>query len=570
MSKEKEVVSINGQTYPISKCRKFDRGYYLIGQIDVIDSGDCYLIDGKYYRFETGQLVFDHEFQKYVLRNDSLVSGIIAFEDKNPVIGYFTRSNNNVVITLENGSQSYLRNLELIEDQKQYREKLSDGNFYHINVLNATKFNQIVTPRQEYKTALPYDSGGVLKEYLEKYNSLEVPINRNIENITPLIGDLSFGLEFETTAGFIPNRILDKTGLIPLRDGSIPGIEYVTVPMMGAKGLQTVVNASKELDYRTRYDHSCALHLHIGNVPRTPEFILAMLKTTCAIQDEMYTMFPLYKKYNFGVKNKNYSKPYPIYELISQLDPCITKSNIDVNFNVLYQYLSMGESFKDYNCDLKNVKSHPADREARAKWNIKTRYYLNNMIPLIFGNKQTIEFRIHTGTLDNNKIIMFMLLNSIIVNFVIQNTKSILEDPNFLLQNTKLANLLQFEIRNSKIKDPSFKDFICKKILDYMMLRKEVTAQNNSKGDILGDESKINIHRPVDFFTIINKEDEIKIDLIRNTKIQINQKYQSEKNIIVDKHRAGTMTTTIAQRALDVLEDQRKEQLMELEPDLPW
>ncbi len=575
MSKEKEIVSINGQTYPISKCRKFEKGYYLIGQVDVIDSGDCYLINGKYYRFETGQITFDYELLRYVLLNDSLISGIVGFENKKPIVGYFTKTNNNLVIVLDGGQQAWLKNLELIADQKQYREKLSDGKFYHINTLPATKFNQILVPRQEYKTSLPYDSGGVLKEYLEKYNNVDILINHNIEKVTPLMKDLSFGLEFETTAGFIPDRILNQTGLIPLRDGSIPGIEYVTVPMTGAKGLQTVVNASKELEYRTKYDNSCALHLHIGNVPRTPEFILAMFKATCAFQDEMYSMFPLYKKYNFGIKNKNYSKPYPVFQLLSQMDPIINSSNIKSNFDVLYSYLSMGESFRDLNYDLKNVKNHPADREGRAKWNVKTRYYLNNMIPLIFGNKQTIEFRIHTGTLNDNKIIMFVLLNSIIVNFVIENTQNILENPNFLVQNSKLMNLLNYEIHNSKIKDPGFKDFIYKKLAEYFGLRKDITASNNNRGDIVGDEDKIKIGRPIDFFKVVSKEDEVNLDLIKTKKEEIHAHFKIEKQKIVDEHSNRRLSTLDARHKVAILEDQRNLQLVKLseletENSLPW
>lgn len=570
MSKEKEIVSINGNTYPISKCRKFDKGYYLIGQINVVDSGDCYLIDGKYYRCETGQIVFDYEISKYVLKNESLIFGIVGFKEKEPQLGYFSKGINNVILILENSQSFYLRDLKLVKDQKQYRERLSDGKFYHINSLSAVKFNQIVRPSQDYKTSLPYDSGGVLKQYLDKYNDLNIEINNNVEKVSPLLGDLSFGLEFETTAGFIPDRVLDQTGLIPLRDGSIPGIEYVTVPMMGSKGLQTVVNASKELETRTRYDNSCALHLHLGNVPRTPEFILAMFKTTCAIQDEMYSMFPLYKKYNFGVKNKNYSKPYPVFELMSQLDPIINKSNINSNFNILYSYLSMGESFQDYDFDLKNVKNHPADRDARAKWNIKTRYYLNNLIPLIFGNKQTVEFRIHTGTLDNNKIVFFILLNSIIVNFVIQNTKQILENPNFLLQNSKIFNILKNEIYSSKIKESSYKDFINQKLQSYFMLRKDITAENNRRGDILGNEDKIKVSRSVEFFKIVEDSKEVDIDFINLKTSEIDQNFNNLRHSIIQEHSAGRMTTADASGRIKELDNEQKFQIEVLKTQAQW
>ena len=40
---------------------------------------------------------------------------------------------------------------------------------------------------------------------------------------------------------------------------------------------------------------------------------------------------------------------------------------------------------------LDNIISHPSDPNGNQKWNIRPRYLLFNIIPLIFGNKQTIE-----------------------------------------------------------------------------------------------------------------------------------------------------------------------------------
>ena len=47
----------------------------------------------------------------------------------------------------------------------------------------------------------------------------------------------TFGLEFETAGGFLPQHRLYELGLIPLRDGSITGIEFATVVLQGNKGL---------------------------------------------------------------------------------------------------------------------------------------------------------------------------------------------------------------------------------------------------------------------------------------------------------------------------------------------
>ena len=68
MTKEKFVTTISGERVPISKCRRYDSGYYKIGDSTIENSGDCYLIDnGNYHRFNVGQIVFNHSKNKYEL-----------------------------------------------------------------------------------------------------------------------------------------------------------------------------------------------------------------------------------------------------------------------------------------------------------------------------------------------------------------------------------------------------------------------------------------------------------------------------------------------------------------------
>ena len=488
MSKEKIVTTINNEELPITQCRRFESLYYKIGDINVENSGECYFVSNKYYRFETGQIVWDYEKQQYVLKNDNLINGIVKLNESDIQLGYFTKSEDNIPTITPNGTYMSL-NEEVFKDSKLYRERLSNGQYYHIDLLSAKEFNRLKITDQGYKQSLPYDSKGILGQYLEKYNKLEVEPGYYINNYSKLIDNLSFGLEFETSSGFIPNRLLNKVGLIPLRDGSITGIEYVTVPMQGSKGLQTVINAVDLLKKRTEYNDSCSLHLHIGNIPRTKEFILAFFKVTCALQDEIFNMFPIYKKYNFGVKNKNYSRPYPTYELLSQMDPIITRNNLDSNFDVLFKYLSMDlMNLNSIGNDLDNIEGHPADLQGNQKWNIKTRYYHSNLIPLIFCNKATIEFRVHTSTFDVNKIIPFIFLNSFLVNYTIHNQEEILANPRFLIKKT-----LQHVIGHCTNVNDNIKDLgLLRDCLNmYVNERTVFTRSQNANGKIMGEEHLI-------------------------------------------------------------------------------
>ena len=489
MSAEKKVITIKGEELPISQCRKFNKLYYKLGNINIQNSGDCYLINGKCYREETGLIVYNYSIKEYVILNDNLLQGVVDVADGNLIIGYFNNNTKYSKITDKNGKSHWLYNVEIFNNNKEYREHLSTGNFYHISTLQAWKFNKIEFPNKNYKYSLPYDSKGIIGNNLKNYNENYNPeISQNIKNYAPLLENLSFGLEFETTKGHIPDRVLNQYGLIPLRDGSISGIEYVTVPMEGEKGLQCTADILKELKKRTSYsDKTCSLHLHLGDIPRTKEFILAFFKVGMKIQDEMFQMFPLYKKYNYHIKNKNYSAPLPTFEILSQLDPIIDSRNIDENFGILYKYLSMGQDFKSVGNNLENVLSHPADPNGNQKWNVKTRYYLYNILPLIFGNKQTIEFRIHTPTYDVNKILPFIFMNSLIVNFVIRNQKLILNRKNFI-NSWSLLDILYMQIDQYDIPNRNkFKDLL----YSYIEIRKNYCENQILKGNIVGTESEI-------------------------------------------------------------------------------
>lgn len=533
MSAEKKVITIKGEEVPISQCRKFNKLYYKLGDINIENSGDCYLINGKCYREETGLIVYNHSINQYVILDNSLIRGIVGIMEDLLIKGFFNNNLKYSKIVDKNNNSFYLFNPEIFKNNKEYREQLSTGVFYHISRLASHKFNAILFPDKNYKHSLPYDSKGIIENNLKNYNENYNPeISKNIKNYAPLLDGLSFGLEFETTKGFIPDRILNKYGLIPLRDGSISGIEYVTVPMQGEKGLQCTSDILKVLKERTEYnDDTCSLHLHLGNIPRTKEFILAFFKVGMKIQDEMFQMFPLYKKYNYHIKNKNYSAPLPTFEILSQLDSVINSNNIDENFGVLYKYLSMGQDFKSVGNSLENVFSHPADPNGNQKWNVKPRYFLYNIIPLIFGNKQTIEFRIHTPTYDINKILPFIFMNSLIVNFTIRHQERILKNKRFL-NDFDLTGILNDQIG---IYDISYSSRFRDLMYNYVETRKNYCERQILKGNILGTESEIPSQNDINWLSDqeVNKNPyivSIASELLKNIDINNQNGFKSRRS----------------------------------------
>ena len=298
-TKEKFVVTIKGEELPISKCRKYESGFYKIGDTSVENSGDCYLMEnGSYYRVETGQIVYDHFNKKYV--PNTVGSGLLyGFINDKLELGYFQKNINCVKVADPNGIKNAI-NSDIFLNNYTFRERISDGTYIHISSMKAIDFIRKLRPSQDYKFSLPYDSKNVIHNYIENYEKCYVPsIELNNEkDILKILKDLSFGLEFESIRGQIPKHICNRLGLIPLRDGSIEGLEYVTIPLQGSKGICTIYDVVKELEYRTDYNNSCSFHLHLGNIPRTPGFITAFTKLTLGIQDEIFSIFNLYKKYS--------------------------------------------------------------------------------------------------------------------------------------------------------------------------------------------------------------------------------------------------------------------------------
>ncbi len=470
----KIVTTVGGLKLPKSETKYIKGSYYKVGDPKIKNSGECYEVDGKFTRANTGYIEYDHEIGQYVRKTDKLVFGIVGAKGSELEEGYFTPSLRNARLCSDDRTYTVLDG-KVFKGNRIYREKLSDGVFYNYKQFPSLRYGQIRPVAQGIKRNLPYDSRFIFKDFVKDYEDYEPEVSKEAVNLAKIMKGLSFGLEFETVAGFIPDRISKPLGLMQLRDGSVPGLEFVTVPMEGAKGTQTLIDSIEALSERTRYDMSCSLHLHLGNIPRTKEFIIALYKQLAYIQNDMYRMFPVYKKYNYGVKSKHYTRPLPTLGILDKLDAVIDDGNINKNFNILFEEFSGGMSFSKYNNDLDRVESHPSDPGGQSKWNIRSRYCLFNFIPLIFGNKETVEFRIHTPTYDWEKVRNYMALCANIVNHVMENTNAILH--------------------NKKIKKRIAQFATSSRIDRYIAERTRFSDNCARKGEINYDEDKLEISK---------------------------------------------------------------------------
>ena len=490
-NKNKIVKTYNGNRRKRGNCKRIQGQYYEVGDITIKDSGECYLVAGKYHRFNNGKIEYDYEIKRYVLRHKThLKHGVVDIKNNKPIMGYFSSNlTKNITLVKEDGIALHCISEE-VAIKLGYREKFSNGYFYDKKSENVNFFKKIGKPPIN-KNDLPYDSRFASDITTTQYDSNYNPEfnNKNLNKVGDFLekNGITFGVEFETTTGYIPDRLCYKYGLIPLRDGSIQGLEYVTIPLSGKKGLYALKEICYELNKRTRYDLNCALHIHLGGLERSTEKILSSYILAHLIQDNMFNLQPSYKRGGMGVKSKDYCKPLD-NELFNSLIKPVNSTNIDSNFEKVFSFVSDKRKFSGYNNDLNKVLSHPSDPEGTRKWQIKSRYRWINFVPIIFGNKKTIEFRHHNATFDFNKIINFLFNCAVFIKVSNDYSSDVLNSNSDLYKSltkepfTALKTLNDFLISKTHAHLTS----ICKINNEYNAKRAEIMAEMTDKGDIIG------------------------------------------------------------------------------------
>jgi len=481
------VKTYNGKNIDKLKCRKIKNEYYEIGNIEVKNSGGCYKVNNKYHRFNNGLIEYDHENKSYVLVNKQLLTkGIININDDDTFeLGFFSPNvTENIKVSLDKFSFQTCINKNVLNNN--YLEHYNTGVFYKKDMMSKSSFKKIGKAPVD-KNTLNYDSRFVSKMIEKSYSDYYKPSTKNkmVEEFGLLLekNGITFGLEFETSRGYLPDRLCYKHGIIALRDGSISGLEYVTVPLSGTKGLYNVMEICNLLKERTQYDYNCSLHLHLGGLKRTPNNILAINNISTLLERDIYSLQPLYKEISTNYdKNKNYSGPMNTTSLEIMMDYKNTdiKKLKQIAFDNLFSGLSGGYTFSEFGEDLANVNKHPKDPNGTSKWNIKARYVWFNMIPIIFTNMKTVEFRQHNNTFDFFKIFHFMLMSSVIVVSA-NKLENKFNDPKFLKSFSKLNNKYSSLLKLLNKKAPEFSNLLCDSNQKYFDERVEVMKEMNKK-----------------------------------------------------------------------------------------
>ena len=417
------VIAADGEEYRREDCRKIAGVFYKVGKRTVRDSGHGIVIRETFYRIAphttANKVDWDYSKGQYDLKSN-MVQCVVGRD----TIGYSTNVSNVVVDV--NGNR-----LPLLNDQLLFEMN------YVIDIGRqraAWSFDKI-DPKTQLRNL--QSAIGVPLGHLRKipYNVYPTDIY-NMADYPPALRTLftgkfeqhkldrffkgyTFGTEVETQAGHMPEGFLPIYGLVPLKDGSIAGHEYTSVVYDGRKPIIDLFDKMfTDLAKYTVADQKTSLHYHIGNVPRTKEFVVSLWTLYVRLQDELEKMMPPYKR-NIHYLATKHGGPKDHCQRLFPVD----KSDMDTMFNEILMFLSEGQQPKLIDKD-RLIYKHP--RADQPKWNWETRYMALNFLPLLFEPKGTVEFRLHSGTVNKYKAINWLFICLAMVKYADSEYEKIL------------------------------------------------------------------------------------------------------------------------------------------------
>jgi len=419
-----------GPEYRIN-CRKID-GVYYVKNKDLIHDGVKWVLPPFVMPVkEPPKPVFDYETKQTVPNQKGLTRGIVEIDKEGKeTIGWFTPNPyTNCCVSNFNGCNEILCiNYDLLKPPF-YAERLNTSQFIRTeglpnNAVNSLKSKQLAINNNHSPYNLMDANGSDMDRLFALYNEHTIPLDKDVKYAANHIKELTFGAEFETINGTLPIWLRNQYGITICKDGSIKdgnGLyppEYVTLPLSGAKGIQTLRNVTKEISKRSDFNLKCSYHVHIGGFKIDRLFMVSLFKLCHKIQDDVFKMFPFYKtnEMKYAGKEKNYCKKFPA--LINNYTQGNFNEYINKSYEDIYSFLTGGQRFdSDHNV---RARRNPWGGQ---KWDIKTRYYWVNFVNPIFGKQDTIEFRLHTPTLNSDKVINWLFMCSAIILFAQNNSE---------------------------------------------------------------------------------------------------------------------------------------------------
>lgn len=371
--------------------------------------------------------------------------GIIYIDDNYAEFGEFRESNDNISIVY-NGGTVWGISYEKLKDYlgfDYYRGRYTIG--------KDTNLHSFPFGRE----AFPYNLDR--HTYNAKFEEHLFKGKQNIANRIEFkyINELpyTFGLEFETAGGYIPQHRLYELGLIPLRDGSITGIEYTTVVLKGNEGLNLLKQQMETLNTNTIFDKDCSLHIHLGGFKLDGKVLLMVNNLFCGCGIAPYLPELTFHTHHYKTnREKNYCEFNTRY----------------YTFDEMYRSL-VG---KDFYGDMH--QPHPKDLSGIRKWNIKSRYKAVNFVNAVcYDGPKTIEFRMLRPTYNFDKVLGWLFVYGALIKYA----EAHLSKPqSFYRAKANLETILR------SVYSEELANILC----EFLRMSERIVYAQNSVGDSFG------------------------------------------------------------------------------------
>lgn len=303
-----------------------------------------------------------------------------------------------------------------------YVESVNTGNFYH-------KDDPVSKDILIKQNDILYRKHKCVKSFKN------LVANKPMTYIKMLGKKYTWGVEIETSSGYLPKHLDKKLVYDAVHDGSLRdengnvfGGEYVTSVLYGDLGLQQLKMLCNELSKRCMINKRCGVHVHIGGATFNKESVVLMYYLYKKMENSIFNMLPESRRDN------EYCRKLPNVNInISSINQN-REYNIDYYYNTIMTILSSGYS-PDHKVNKKN--DHPKGFKCGYDHSA-ARYCWVNFIPAVFNTRKnevyTIEFRPHPASTSYYKIKNWLFICIALIDIVENHKKEIYNNPNITLQ----------------------------------------------------------------------------------------------------------------------------------------
>ena len=304
------VKTYNGLEVEKDTC-KYIRGEYYVKNVDCFQ-----LDDGKWYRINSDKIVYDYSTEKYIRKNNNLIEGVVLEESEGVfTLGYFTpkKLDNIKICFISEG----LKKISIAINKDIFKSKViksTKSDLYYVGMEVNEKTYQ---PLEHYSFSLAYQANTLLSHFTEVFENEHASKTQLPDKyITKYLSDKSFGIEYETRNGRLHEKDCLKYGLIPVKDGSlrhngVEPYEYATIILNTPYKIKMIPQHCALLRESCDKSINESLHVHIGGIPQTKEYVVSLYIILLEIQDELYNLFPNNVRQTSLYKSggKDYCKP---------------------------------------------------------------------------------------------------------------------------------------------------------------------------------------------------------------------------------------------------------------------